>query len=82
MIALFLPNGFHGQLALRGAAFLTFFLHGSHRNRDNRLYTAMKKKEEKVMTVVEEEDTESQTSESEGWGDGRNRIMNRTRIVG
>ena len=42
----------------------------------------MKKKEEKETTVVEEEDEESQTSESEGWGDGWNRIMNRTRIVG
>lgn len=42
----------------------------------------MKKKEEKVMTVVEEEDTESQASESEGWNDRWNRIMNRTRIVG
>lgn len=82
MIALFLPNGFHGQLALRETVFLTFFLHWSHRNRDNRLYTAMKKKGEKETTVVEEEDEESQASESEGWNDGWNKIMNRTRIVG
>ena len=82
MIALFLPNGFHGQLALRETVFLTFFLHWSHRNRDNRLYTAMKKKEEKETTVVEEEAEESQASESEGWNDGWNKIMNRTRIVG
>ena len=48
----------------------------------------MKKKEEKLhllkglQKIVEEEDEESQASESEGWNDGWNKIMNRTRIVG
>lgn len=65
-----------------GDASFSFFLWWSHRNRNNRLHTAMKKKEEKEMTVVEEEDIESQTSELEGWSDEWNRMMNRTRIVG
>lgn len=69
-------------IGFEGDASFSFLLLWSRRNRNNRLHTAMKKKEEKEMAVVEEEDIESQTSESEGWSDEWNKITNRARIVG